>query len=188
VAATAIALALAVLLGYEKTRSQTLHFLSAHWGDIASVLGLGVSIGALWFAKGAREAAQEAASEVEEAASEARAAARVRAALEELQDAAQKCTQLRTDIGAKKWDLVQVRAEEVMQSCRTTVARWGTDEALKDSRTRLLQVATAMRGIIEETSKEEIDIAAVREAQLDAHEKLSATVGKIQGHSDQRSD
>lgn len=154
-------------------------FLRKNWGNVASVWGLGVSIYVLWVAKGARAAAANAQAEAEQAAEDAREASRVRAALAELQDAAEKIKQIGLFTTARKWDLVQLRAEEVMEICRTTLARWGDFPALKGPRNRLNDAANQMRTVAEEASKSEPDSEGVRTAQLDAHETLSAIVGKI---------
>lgn len=167
-------LPLALLIGIPYTRQATIDFATANWGSIASVWGLGVSIYVLFVAKGARRAAEDA-----------RSAERLRTVLEELEDAAKKCTELGQFARAQKWDLVHLRAQEVMASCRVTVARWGEDAALKDHRNKVLQVATFMRSIVEETNKDTVSQKTISDAQLNSDEKLTAVVGKI--HREQES-
>jgi hypothetical protein len=99
--------------------------------------------------------------------------------LEELQDAAEKCTQVGQYAHDGKWDLVRLRAQEVMASCRATVARWGDDDPLKDSRNKVLQVATLMRSIVEATDDVDPNQKNISQAQLNSDEKLSAVVGKL---------
>ncbi len=164
----------ALLLAFSSTRQATTDFATENWGSIASVWGLAVSIYVLFVAKGARKAAEDA-----------RSAERVRTALEELEDSADKCTELGQFARDKKWDLVHLRAHEVMESCRITVARWGEDQALKDSRNKVLQVATLMRSIVEETHNANVNQRTVLEAQLNSAEKLSAVVGRM--HREQES-
>ena len=159
---------------FPSTRPATTAFVAKNWGSIASVWGLGVSFYVLFVAKGARKAAEDA-----------RSAERVRTALEELEDAREKCTQLGQFARIGKWDLVHLRAQEVMATCRATVARWGEDQALKDSRNKVLQVATLMRSIVEETHNDDVNRKAILEAQLNSDEKLSAVVGRI--HKEQES-
>jgi hypothetical protein len=167
-------LVLGLLLAIPGSRESTAQFFAKHWGNIASVWGLGVSIYVLFVAKGARKAAEDA-----------RSAERVRTALEELEDAADKCTQLGQFARDQKWDLVHLRAQEVMTCCRTTIARWGEDPALKESRNKVLQVATFMRSIVEETHSAEVNRKAILDAQLNSDEKLSAVVGRM--HREQES-
>lgn len=164
----------ALLFGFSVTRSATTEFVANNWGSIASVWGLGVSIYVLFVAKGARKAAEDA-----------RSAERLRTVLEELEDAAKKCTELGQFARAQKWDLVHLRAQEVMASCRVTVARWGEDSALRDYRNKVLQVATFMRSIVEETNKDTVSQKTISDAQLNSDEKLSAVVGRM--HKEQES-
>jgi hypothetical protein len=145
-----------------------LKFVRENWGGIASVWGLGVSIYVLFVAKGARKAAEEA-----------RSIEQVRTVLEELEAGAEKIGHLGLFAHGSNWDLVRLRAEEVMTSCRTIVARWGDDPVFRDSRNKLLMVATLMRSIIEEANKDTVDSGRVIEAQLNASEKLSAVVGRV---------
>lgn len=166
--------ALALLVGIPSTRQPAICFATDNWGNLASVWGLGVSIYVLFVAKGARKAAEEA-----------RSAERLRTVLEELEDAAKKCTELGQFARAQKWDLVHLRAQEVMASCRVTVARWGEDSALKDHRNKVLQVATFMRSIVEETNKDTVSQKTISDAQLNSDEKLTAVVGKM--HREQES-
>lgn len=166
----------ALLFALSVTRPATTEFVEENWGSIASVWGLGVSIYVLWVAKGARKAAEEA-----------RSAERVRTALEELEDAAEKCTQLGQFARAQNWDLVHLRAQEVMVRCRTTVERWGEDPALKESRNKVLQVATFMRSIVEETHSANVNPKNILTAQLNSDEKLAAVVGKIHREQESRS-
>jgi len=167
-------LVFALLFVLPVTRPATTEFVEDNWGSIAGVWGLGVIISVLGVAKGARTAATKAVS-----------AEQVRTALEELEDAAEKCTQLGQFARDQKWDLVHLRAQEVMVRCRTTVERWGGNDALKDSRNKVLQVATFMRSIVEETHSASVNRKIILDAQLNSDEKLAAVVGKI--HREQES-
>jgi hypothetical protein len=143
---------------------------------VAAIWGLCVSIYVLWVAKGARKAAEEAKS-----------AERLRSALEELQAAAEKCTQIGQHARAEKWDLVQLRSEEVMTCCRSTVARWGKEPGLKDSRNKLIQIATLMRSIAEESANNKRNPETILGAQLDSQEMISVIVGSIHKEHEARS-
>ena len=163
------ALLLAVLFGIPATREATTKFATDNWGNIASVWGLGVTFYVLFVAKGARRAAEDA-----------RSAEKLRTALAGLEDAANKCTQVGQFARDQKWDLVELRAQEVMACCRTTLAAWGDNPALTESRKKLNEVATLMRSIIEESRNDNVSRKTILDAQLNSDEKLSVVVGKIQ--------
>jgi hypothetical protein len=135
---------------------------------MASVWGLAVSFYVLVVARGARKAAEEA-----------RSAERLRTALAGLEDAAAKCIEVGQFARNQKWDVVELRAQEVMARCRTTLAAWGDNPALKESRNKLNEVATLMRSIIEESRSNNVNRKTILSAQLDSDEKLSVVVGKI---------
>jgi hypothetical protein len=137
--------------------------------DPASLWGLVIAVYVLVVAIGARRAAQEA-----------RSAERLRTALAGLEDAAAKCTQVGQFARDQKWNVVELRAQEVMASCRTTLAAWGENEALTESRKKLDEVATLMRSIVEESRKDNANRRTILRAQLDSDEKLAVVVGYIQ--------
>ena len=147
----------------------TIQFAGRNWGNIASVWGLAVSFYVLTVARGARRAAQDAVS-----------AEKLQTALAGLKDAAAKCTEVGQFAGVQKWDVVRLRAEEVMTCCRTTLAAWGENEALTESRRKLNEVALLMRSIIEESHNTDVNEKTILKAHLDSREKLSVVVGKIQ--------
>jgi hypothetical protein len=161
--------ALAALLGIPATRKVTTQFTTQNWGNIASVWGLVVSFYLLFVATGARRAAQEA-----------RSAERLRTALAGLEDAAAKCIQVGQFARNQKWDVVELRAQEVMARCRTTLAAWGDNSALRESRNKLLEVAVLMESIIQESRNTNVNRKTILDAQLDSDVKLSVVVGKIQ--------
>jgi len=171
-----IAIFLALIAVPRLPGDATIEFVKANWGSIASVWGLGVSIYVLFVAKGARKAAEDA-----------RAAERLRTALEEMEDAEEKCNQVGLFARVPKWELVQLRAEEVMSICRATNARWGEDPSLTETRNNLLLVAALMRSIIEEASKPKVSLKNILNAQLDGKEKLTAIVGQIHKSEESRS-
>jgi hypothetical protein len=76
--------------------------LSHHWGNVASVLGLVVSVATLAVATKAREAAEAA-----------RAVARRQSLAEALQDSVRKSEQVGLFLTQQKWDIVWLRAQEV---------------------------------------------------------------------------
>jgi hypothetical protein len=151
------------------TREATIRFATENWSGIASVWGLWVSFYVYIVAKSARKAALDAVS-----------AEKLQTALAGLKDAAAKCTDVGQFADARKWDVARLRAEEVMTCCRTTLAAWGENEALTESRRKLNEVATLMRSIIEESHSANVNETTIRKAQLDSREKLSVVVGNIQ--------
>ena len=178
------AILFALLVVTPRTRASATDFLADNWGNIASVWGLGLSVYVLWVAKGAKGAAEEATREAQEAAAAARSAAQTRSALEELQDAAAKTTQIGLFARAQKWDLASLTAQEVMNICRVTVARWGEDQIFKDSRTRLLSAISQMQTIVQESNDPDVNLQSVLDAQLTASDKLSFALGKIRRGQD----
>ena len=162
-------LALAVLLGIPATRQSTTQFTTGNWGNIASVWGLVVSLYLLFVATGARRAAQEA-----------RSAERLRTALAGLKDAAAKCTEVGQFADVDEWAVVSLRAQEVMACCRTTLAAWGENEALTESRNKIDQTAVFMESIIEESRSPKPNRKAILATQLRSAVNLSVVLGKIQ--------
>ncbi len=160
---------LVLLIALPYTGSATTHFIAKNWGNVASLWGLGVSFYVLFVARGARRAAEDA-----------RSAEKLRTAIVGIEDAAAKCTQIGQFAGVQKWDVVELRAQEVWTCCRTTLARWGETEALTESRRKLSEVATLMRSIVEESRSPNVNGKTILQAQLDSHEKLSVVLGKIQ--------
>lgn len=86
-----------------------------------------------------------------------------------------------------KWDAVQLRAEEVMNCCHSTVARWKEDPSFTESSNDLLMIATQMRSIILETVKSNMRTTNILGAQVTSSEKLSEVIGRIQREQDSRS-
>lgn len=169
-----------------QTRLRTVDFVAQNWGNIASVWGLALSAYVLWVAKGARAAAEEATQEAHQAAADAKAGEKVRTVLEYLQDAADKTREVRLLAGAKQWQLVQLRAEEVMNTCRIVVSRWGNATPLVEAKSDLLSAASQMESIIKEAGKPNASPKRVEEAQVIASNKLSSVVGIVLAEQDSR--
>jgi hypothetical protein len=162
-------------------------WVGKNWGNLASVWGLGVSVYVLWVAQGAKTAAKKATEEAEEAARIAKASARTRGALEDLQAALAASRQVSNHAGVKNWQVVKLKAEEVMESCRIIVNRWEDSTALKDSKNSLNQAITMMRTIAKEASKDTPNLQRIIDTQLGAHDHISAVEGKVQKEQDLRS-
>jgi hypothetical protein len=162
-------------------------WIGKNWGNLASVWGLGVSIYVLWVAQGAKTAAKKATEEAEGAARMAKASARTRGALEDLQVALAASRQVSNHAGVKNWQVVRLKAEEVMESCRIIVNRWEDTAALNDSKNSLNQAITMMRTIAEEASKDTPNLQRIIKTQHGAHDHISAVEGKVQKEQDLRS-
>ena len=175
------------VLVLERLQVPAMQWLGRNWGNLASLWGLGVSVYVLWVAKGARIAAKKAREEAEEAAKTAKSSARIRGALEDLQAALSASRQVSHHAAVHNWQVVKLKAEEVMESCRILVNRWDDSPSLKDSRNLLNQAATMMRTIAEEASKTAPNPQRIVKTQLDAHNHISAVEGKVQQEQDLRS-
>jgi hypothetical protein len=160
-----------------RIQPQTVMFASRNWGSIASVWGLGVSIYLISIARGARKAAQEA-----------KVGEKARTALQELRQAAEKNIHIGQFARTFKWDALEIRAEEVMNCCYETVARWKDDPQFKQSCDDLLMVAVQMRSIIVEAGKKRVDAPNIVDSQLLCGEKLNTVIGRIQREQDSRSE
>lgn len=168
-------------------QSATKAWIGRNWGNLASVWGLSVSIYVLWVAQGAKTAAKKATEEAEEAAKMAKVSARTRGALEDLQVALAASRQVSNHAGVKNWQVVRLKAEEVMESCRIIVNRWEDTAALNDSKNSLNQAVAMMRTIAEEASKDVPNLQRIIKTQHGAHDHISAVEGKVQKEQDLRS-
>jgi hypothetical protein len=83
---------------------------------------------------------------------------------------------------------VQLRAEEVMNCCHSTVARWKDESAFKESSNDLLMIATQMHSIIMETAKANKRPASILTSQVTSSERLSTVIGRVQREQDLRSE
>jgi hypothetical protein len=90
------------------------HFLSDNWGSLVGALGLLLTILTLVAARGAKQAAEEAST-----------IGRRRNLVEELEEASGKMQQLGGWVRDQKWELVQVRAQEVLAPCASPCCRDG---------------------------------------------------------------
>jgi hypothetical protein len=100
-------------------------FLAAHWGDLANVLGLILSLISALYAKKATRAGEAA----KVAADAARREARRRNLAEELQDALRHGEQMGLLMREAMWDVVYVRAQDVTRACGVLLKRWPADLA-----------------------------------------------------------
>ena len=89
------------------------------WGDFASLLGLIVSAVTLFVATKARDAAEAT-----------RAAARLQSLTEVLQDAARKSEQVGIFLSQQKWDIVGLRAQEIIAATSLVLTRWSEELSL----------------------------------------------------------
>lgn len=111
-------------------------FFLENWGSLASVLGLLVSLGTFLVAQRAKNAAREA-----------RDAARRRNLAEEIQETMTKAVQIGLFLPQSRWDIVWLRAQELVAASSTVRARWEDhlDEASKNS---LLLIRSLSQSIV----------------------------------------
>ncbi len=149
------------------------NFLAQNWGNVASVAGLAISVWVLIIARKAREAAQEA-----------RSAARLKSLVEVLKEASEMVTQIGIFLRARQWDLVRLRAEEVLGRCALVRARW-RDALPADAKHDLIETVTAARSVAEAAAQ-----ASVRELSNDelrqinrGQIELSLWINTLFGHA-----
>jgi hypothetical protein len=144
-------------------------FLWQNWGNIASLAGLIIGIVVLIVAKGAKTAAIQA-----------REQARRRDLTEELADLARKMEQVGLFAAQRKWDIVQLRAEESHSTCTGAITRWG-DQLTVGCRNKLLNVISFTRSIAELTYgpvPTEVDRLQILSTQLRTRELVDSVLGE----------
>jgi hypothetical protein len=110
-------------------------FASKNWGSIASVLGLIISAMTLLVARKAKASADAAKREVHR-----------RNRAEDLQDAHTKSHQVGLFIRDNKWDIVFLRAQEIVTACSMILRRWNAD--LSETSKGQIVLARAQAGSI----------------------------------------
>ena len=137
-------------------------FLFWNWGDLASVLGLAVSVATLLVASKAREAAEAA-----------KAVARRQNFTEVLQDAVRKNEQVGLFLSQRKWDIVWLRAQETANAASLALTRWPMElgASSKDNLFRSQQLSGAIDQRCAQVcwgdasgSRDRADIAGTRES------------------------
>jgi hypothetical protein len=98
-----------------------------NWGNLFSAAGFCVSVATLIVARWAKQAAEEAKAE-----------ARARNLADELREAQSKAEQIGTYLSQEKWEIVLLRAQEVVTSCSQILRRWGPKELSEQSRNNVL--------------------------------------------------
>ncbi|HEV2616093.1 MAG TPA: hypothetical protein VGU63_05730 [Candidatus Acidoferrales bacterium] len=126
-----------------------------NWGGIVSVAGLGVSVATLVVATKAKDAADAAKAE-----------ARRQNLIDEIQDAQNRTEQLGAYLSQQKWEIVQIKSQEVISSCSQILRRWGRDSLTERSRNNFL-VAQQQAGSIAEVA-----VRALRNAPSDREFKI----------------
>ena len=108
-------------------------FLANNWGNLASIIGLVVSVWTLIVATGAKKAAQEAIRE-----------SRRQKLSEELQNAVYRLEQLGHHILLRKWEIAYIRAQEIASACSLVLRRW-PDTLNEASKDRILLAQSRLR-------------------------------------------
>lgn len=131
------------------------NFLAQNWGNVASVVGLGISIWVLVVAQKAKQAAEEA-----------RSAARLKSLVEVLEEASAKAQQIGFFLRSGKWDVVHLLAEGILNVCKLIRSRWG--ESLPErAGLDLDEVATitkSIAGVADNASMRQLDERERRQA------------------------
>lgn len=105
-----------------------IEFVQTNWGNLASLAGLFVSVATLIVARSARKAAREAKAE-----------ARRQGLVDELQAAQGKTEQVGQFLMQQKWEMVLVRAQDVVSACSQILRRWGAEQLEQPSRDEILR-------------------------------------------------
>ncbi len=147
-------------------------FLGLNWGNVASVLGLAVSLVTLVVASQAREAAEAA-----------RAIARRQSLTEVLQDAVRKNEQVGLFLSQRKWDIVWLRAQETANAASLSLARWPHELSTgsKDNLLRGQQLANSIAGVALRAASElptPREIARISQAQGRVAQLLTSELGE----------
>jgi len=147
-------------------------FLAANWGNVASILGLIVSLATLLVARKAKESADAAKAE-----------ARRRSRAEDFQEAHTRSEQLGLFIRDAKWDIVFLRSQEIVSACSLVLRRW-SDELTEASKTQIV-LAREQAGSIARVAMRahripptEHQVLNVSAAQRRLNELLSAELGE----------
>jgi hypothetical protein len=148
-------------------------FLKQNWGNLASAVGLVVSVWVLIVARKAREAAEEALS-----------LARLKSLLEELDSAGNKVQLIGVLLKDQKWDMVELLVDEALSACRSALARWA-DHLAESSRDNLIAACTLLRSVADKcvaASTAQLSDEEWREAmsaQREARELMSTALGQV---------
>ena len=147
-------------------------FLRENWGSLVSVLGLALTVWTLAVARGARKAAEDA-----------RSVARGRNLVETLEEANSKIKQVGIFLRQRKWEVTQLRVEEVLGSCNAALARWD-DPSFATAKNNLRTICTQLRSLAALSSNwsatpptEEEHKRALR-VQLRSSELISGVLGQ----------
>jgi hypothetical protein len=147
-------------------------FLFRNWGNLASVLGLAVSVATLVVASKAREAAEAA-----------KAVARRQSLTEVLQDAIRKNEQVGLFVSQRKWDIVWLRAQETSSAMSLTLTRWPIElgAGSKDNLLRGQQLSSSIASVALRVTGEMPtlrEIARISQAQGRIAQLLNAELGE----------
>ena len=122
-----------------------------NWGNVASVLGLAVSVATLAVASKAREEAEAA-----------KAAARRQSLTEVLHDAVRKNEQVGLFLSQRKWDIVWLRAQETANAASLGLTRRPLELGVT-SRDNLLRSQQLSGSIASVALRNRADVASTRQ-------------------------
>ena len=113
-------------------------FLLENWGNLASVVGVMVSVATLAVATKARQAAEAA-----------KAVARRQSLTEVLQDTIRKNEQVGLFLSQRRWDIVWLRAQEIAGATSIVLTRWPQElnATSKDNLVRTQRLSNSIAGV-----------------------------------------
>lgn len=113
-------------------------FFGQNWGNLASVLGVIVSVATLVVATKARQAAEAA-----------KAVARRQSLTEVLQDTVRKNEQVGLFLSQRRWDIVWLRAQEIAGATSIVLTRWPQElnASSKDNLLRSQRLSNSIAGV-----------------------------------------
>jgi len=113
-------------------------FLVQNWGNLASVVGVMVSVATLAVATKARQAAEAA-----------KALARRQSLAEVLQDTVRKNEQVGLFLSQRRWDIVWLRAQEIAGATSIVLTRWPQElsDSSKDNLLRSQRLSSSIAGV-----------------------------------------
>jgi hypothetical protein len=155
--------------------SQGEKFLKENWGNVASLWGLLVGFYVLVVAKGVRRAAQEA-----------RDREILRTLLDNLERANSNVRDLGLFVRESKWDMVYLKAVDVLAACRSAYSNWDDDPSSRKMRNKLNTAATITRSIATLTAyskaqpMDERQKTKIIDAQLEVGELLGTVIGHVE--------
>jgi hypothetical protein len=116
-------------------------FIKQNWGNLASVIGLIISIVTLLFARRASQAAKEA-----------KAAVLRRNVADDLEDAERQAQEIIFFLGQKQWSISRLKADELHRKALWIRERWAS-LLTEESRTQIIDAMIQLNLLVENLDK-----------------------------------